>query len=64
MESLEPPDRPRHGCMECKAQQYYTIEQFPNGNTGWRCTACGKMLRLIPGKYSPLSGAGAVEGPA
>jgi len=52
MESIDPSDRPRHGCMECKAQRWYTIEPFPNGNTGWRCTVCGKILRLIPGKYN------------
>ena len=52
MESIDPSDRPRHGCMECKAQRWYTIEPFPNGNTGWRCTVCGKILRLIPAKYS------------
>jgi hypothetical protein len=42
---------PTHGCMECHAQQPYTIEHFANGNTGWRCQACGHILRLIPGKY-------------
>jgi hypothetical protein len=45
-----------HGCMECKAQRPYTVEQFPNGNTGWRCVVCGKMLRLIPGKYTSTVG--------
>jgi transposase-like protein len=40
------------GCLECKAQRTYTIEHFTNGNTGWRCTVCGKILRLIPGKYT------------
>ena len=64
MERSEPPDHPRHGCMECKAQQPYAVEQFPNGNTGWRCLVCGKILRLIPGKYSELSGLGAAKGPA
>jgi hypothetical protein len=63
MERSEPPDRPRYGCMECKAQQWYTVEPFPNGNTGWRCTVCGKILRLIPGKYSPRAGLEAAEGP-
>jgi hypothetical protein len=63
MESIEPHDRPRHGCMECKAQRWYTVEPFPNVNTGWRCTVCGKILRLIPGKSRPLSGPGATEGP-
>jgi len=37
--------------MECKRQQPYTVEPFDNGNTGWRCTVCGKILRLIPGQY-------------
>jgi hypothetical protein len=37
--------------MECKAPRSYTVEHFANGNTGWRCTVCGKILRLIPGKY-------------
>ena len=36
--------------MECKAKRPYTIEHFPNGNTGWRCTVCGKILNLIPGQ--------------
>jgi hypothetical protein len=40
-----------HGCMECKRQQPYTVEPFDNGNTGWRCMVCGKILRLIPGHY-------------
>jgi hypothetical protein len=39
MESIDPADRPRHGCMECKAQRWYTIEPFPNGNTGWRVSS-------------------------
>jgi hypothetical protein len=45
------PELPTHGCMECKAPRSYTVEHFTNGNTGWRCTVCGKILRLIPGKY-------------
>ena len=50
--------------MECKAQRSYTIEPFPNGNTGWRCTICGKILRLIPGEYiEPYEGE-AAERPA
>jgi hypothetical protein len=53
-----------YGCMECKAQQPYTVEQFQNGNTGWRCTVCGKIARLIPGHYSEFYGLGAAEGPA
>jgi len=39
---------PTHGCMECKAQCHFTIEHFPNGNTGWRCTVCKHILRLWP----------------
>jgi hypothetical protein len=50
MEHSEPLDRPRHGWIECKAQQWYTVEPFPNGNTGWRCAVCGKIVRRIPGK--------------
>jgi hypothetical protein len=42
--------------MECKAQRPYTVERFNNGNTGWRCTVCGKILRLIPGKYTHTVG--------
>ena len=45
-------DPSTQGCLECKAQRTYTIEHFTNGNTGWRCMVCGKILRLIPGKYS------------
>ena len=51
MENRESPDPPTAGCMECNAQRPYTVERFPNGNTGWRCTVCGKILRLIPGRY-------------
>ena len=47
-----PTDRPRHGCMECHAQQPYTVERFPNGNTGWRCVVCGHILNLLPGTYT------------
>jgi hypothetical protein len=50
---------PTHGCMECKGQRPYTVEPFANGNTGWRCTVCGKILRLLPGKYSEISSANA-----
>ena len=64
MERIEPPDSPRHGCMECKAQQCSTVEPFPNSNTGWRCTVCGKILRLIPGTSSQADGLGAAEGSA
>jgi hypothetical protein len=52
----ETPEPPTHGCMECKAQQPYTVEHFAHGNTGRRCTVCGHILRLIPGKYSEISG--------
>ena len=48
-------NRPTHGCMECKAQRPYTVEHFANGNTGWRCTVCGKILRLLPGQYTDRS---------
>jgi len=40
------------GCMECKAQRPYTVKAWPNGNTTWHCTVCGKVLRLVPGQYS------------
>jgi hypothetical protein len=43
--------QPTHGCMECKAPRSYTVEPFANGNTGWRCVACGQILCLLPGKY-------------
>jgi hypothetical protein len=58
MDSNEVTDQPRAGCMECKAQQPYTVEEFPNGNTGWRCVMCGKILRLIPGNYTERYGLG------
>jgi hypothetical protein len=45
-------NRPTHGCMECKGQRPYTVEHFDNGNIGWRCTVCGKILNLIPGQYT------------
>ena len=64
MDSVEVTDQPRHGCMECKARQPYTVEEFPNGNTGWRCGVCGKILRLIPGNYSELYGLESGEMPA
>jgi hypothetical protein len=47
---------PTHGCMERKAQRPFTVAQFPNGNTGWRCVVCGKMLRLLPGKSTSTVG--------
>jgi hypothetical protein len=53
MDHLESPNLPdTAGCMLCKAPRPYTIEPFANGNTGWRCTVCGTILRLIPGRYS------------
>ena len=50
--------------MECKAQRPYTVEHFANGNTGWRCLVCGKIVRLIPGKYREPDGLGSAEAPA
>jgi hypothetical protein len=55
---------PTHGCMECKAQRPCTIKDFANGNTGWRCAVCGKILRLIPGKYRGPEGLEAAAVPA
>jgi len=63
MENVEPPASPTFGCMECKAQRPYMVEHFTNGNTGWRCVVCGKILRLIPGQSSGLSAPGSAEGP-
>ena len=57
-------DPPTHGCMGCKCQQPYSIEEFPNGNTGWRCMVCGKIVRLIPGKYREPDGLESAEAPA
>ena len=54
---------PTQGCMECKAQRTYTMEHFTNGTTGWRCMVCGKMLRLIPGKYTRPEGGAATGVP-
>jgi hypothetical protein len=31
---------PTHGCMQCKARQFYTVEELRNGNTLWRCAVC------------------------
>jgi hypothetical protein len=50
-ESLQSPEPPTHGCMECKGPREYTVEHFANGNTGWRCVVCEQILRLIPGQY-------------
>jgi hypothetical protein len=64
MEPSESLDAPRQGCMECKAPQPYTVKAWPNGNTTWHCTVCGKVSRLIPGRYTapatPRPGEGAV----
>jgi hypothetical protein len=51
MHSFEAPAPPTAGCMACKGQRPYTVEHFVNSNTGWRCTVCGQILRLIPGRY-------------
>ena len=48
-ETSEPPT---HGCMECHAQQPYTVEVLENRNTIWRCVVCSHMVNLIPGRYS------------
>lgn len=42
--------RPTHGCRECHAPQPYTVEDFPNGPTGWRCVVCGHILPLRAGQ--------------
>jgi hypothetical protein len=47
----QPTDPPLAGCMECKAQRPYTVKPWPNGNTTWPCTVCGKVVRLVPGQY-------------
>jgi len=60
--SLVPTDQPTVGCMACKAQRSYTVEPFANGNTGWRCTVCGKILRLLPGQYLPRAPRGGESG--
>jgi hypothetical protein len=49
----------RAGCMECHAQQPYTVETLANRNTVWRCVVCNHVVNLIPGKYrSDLEEAG------
>jgi hypothetical protein len=50
----ETSDPPQHGCMECHAQQPYTVETLPNRNTIGRCVVCGHVVNLIPGKYSAM----------
>jgi|SoiMethySBSTD1v2_1073268.scaffolds.fasta_scaffold45427_4 hypothetical protein len=63
MDGLESPDPSvTSGCMECKRPQPYTVEHFDNGTTGWRCTVCGKILRLVPGK-APAGQAGTPPAP-
>jgi hypothetical protein len=52
IEVVDAPPAPLHGCIECKAQRTYTTKAWPNGNTTWHCTVCGKVLRLVPGRYS------------
>jgi hypothetical protein len=42
--------RPTQGCRECHAQQPYTVEDFSNGSTGWRCVVCGHILPLMAEK--------------
>ncbi len=59
-----PTERPTHGCMECRAQQPYTVEVLPNRNTLWRCVVCSHVVNLIPGTYSAMldgTPTGAVE---
>jgi hypothetical protein len=46
-----PVDPPLAGCMECKAPRSYTVKAWPNGNTTWHWTMCGKVVRLVPGHY-------------
>ena len=45
-----PPNHQRMAAWHAVAPRSYTVEHFTNGNTGWRCTVCGKILRLMPGK--------------
>jgi len=54
------PEPPTHGCMECKAPRRYTVEHFTNGNTGWRCTVCGKIV--VHGLQAPAPVCGARGG--
>jgi len=64
MDPIAPADRPTHGCMQCKAQQLYTVETLPNRNTLWRCAVCRSVVNLIPGIYSAPEGLLAGEAPA
>jgi hypothetical protein len=43
---------PTHGCMQCKARQFYTVEELRNRNTLWRCAVCSHVVNLIPGQYT------------
>jgi hypothetical protein len=43
---------PTHGCMQCKARQFYTVEELRNRNTLWRCAVCSHVANLIPGQYT------------
>lgn len=51
MENRESPAPPRLAVWHARASGRIPVERFANGNTGWRCTVCGKILRLIPGRY-------------
>ncbi len=53
METVHTTPQAAQGCMTCKGQHPYTVEEDPNGNTGWRCQDCGDLLRLLPGRYVP-----------
>jgi ribosomal protein L37AE/L43A len=43
---------PTHGCMQCKACQYYMVDELRNRNTLWRCAVCGYVVNVIPGQYT------------
>ena len=43
-----------HGCMECHAQQPYTVAVLPNRNTIWRYVVCSHVVNRIPGTYSAM----------
>ena len=51
MQSFESPAPPRLAVWPARASGRIPVEHFANGNTGWRCTVCGQILRLIPGRY-------------
>ena len=63
MDSIEPATPLLHGCMQCKAQQPYTVERLPNRNTVWRCAVCRYVVNLVPGTYSAPEGLMAGEAP-